>query len=626
MCGISFLLSKNNVKNIEFLNFKKFNDAIIHRGPDDEGFSFINDNFEIKDVLKNENKFNTKFNILFGFRRLAILDLSIKGHQPMQFINRYCIVFNGEIYNYVELKKELSQKGYNFNTNTDTEVILASYDYWGINCFNKFNGMWAIIIYDNKKNEIIVSRDRYGIKPLYYYKDESLLLFGSEIKQFISYGDLNIMPNKKRILENFNSDTKEYTQTTDFINVLNFPVSSYSIIKPSEIFNQDIEHYLYYTLPNIDKKTEEFDEKKANSLAVEYFNLLKDSVRIRLRSDVPIGTCLSGGLDSSSIAYLINEILKESKQESKQNTFSLVFSDKDTKHCDESIYIDILQKRLDLNSFKIEPSAKDIIENYTKMIYHMDNIQHSTLMSYVFTYKLVKEKKVTVTLDGQGADELQAGYLPYLINFFTNIPIKNIYKEYKLYSKNNGSLSYIRYGIIFNLLKFIGAKKIILHLLKLFKIERNPYLTINEILKNDFTKNLRTLLFYGDRGSMMNSVESRFPFLDYRIVEFWMNLPECYKLHNGYTKYIARLAFTNKLPDEIVWRRDKMGWEIPQNEWIKYGLIKIMKDEIGNSKFIKKLGLNINLNNYNLNSKKSKYWRTPIKTFNIALWHKQFFK
>jgi asparagine synthase (glutamine-hydrolysing) len=483
MCGISFLLSKNNVKNIEFLNFKKFNDAIIHRGPDDEGFSFINDNFEIKDVLKNENKFNTKFNILFGFRRLAILDLSIKGHQPMQFINRYCIVFNGEIYNYVELKKELSQKGYNFNTNTDTEVILASYDYWGINCFNKFNGMWAIIIYDNKKNEIIVSRDRYGIKPLYYYKDESLLLFGSEIKQFISYGDLNIMPNKKRILENFNSDTKEYTQTTDFINVLNFPVSSYSIIKPSEIFNQDIEHYLYYTLPNIDKKTEEFDEKKANSLAVEYFNLLKDSVRIRLRSDVPIGTCLSGGLDSSSIAYLINEILKESKQESKQNTFSLVFSDKDTKHCDESIYIDILQKRLDLNSFKIEPSAKDIIENYTKMIYHMDNIQHSTLMSYVFTYKLVKEKKVTVTLDGQGADELQAGYLPYLINFFTNIPIKNIYKEYKLYSKNNGSLSYIRYGIIFNLLKFIGAKKIILHLLKLFKIERNPYLTINEILK-----------------------------------------------------------------------------------------------------------------------------------------------
>jgi asparagine synthase (glutamine-hydrolysing) len=284
-----------------------------------------------------------------------------------------------------------------------------------------------------------------------------------------------------------------------------------------------------------------------------------------------------------------------------------------------------LAQTLKLNSFKIYPSVNDVIKNYELMIYAMDTPQHSTLMSYIFTYKLVKNHGVTVTLDGQGADELQAGYIPYFRYYFSNMKINQIPEHISgNVNKMEGSTKEILTGILFSVFNNSYAKEIIEKIL-IEKKYQNPFKNLNEQLFLDFNNNLQTLLHYGDRGSMINSIEARFPMLDYRNVEFWMNLPLSYKIHDGWTKYIARLAFNKKLPDEIVWRKDKKGWELPQKEWIKNGLGEKIIFEIENSSFLKELGIKFDRKYLIRDVKNHKYWKLPIKLYNLSLWYKIFF-
>ena len=648
MCGISVVITKRN--NVENLGERlvRMTNAIRHRGPDDEGYLIINQNKDAfcfggndTKVYSSENNIpylpkvniNEKYperdvKLALGFRRLSILDLLPTGHQPMSYMNgRYWIVFNGEIYNYLEIKKELINNGYIFHSNTDTEVILAAYNHFGIDCLNKFNGMWAFCIYDSIKEEIFASRDRFGIKPLYYYEDENLILFCSEIKQLIAFRDLKISPNITKILNDFRGDTVEYTSETAFTNVRRFPKAHYIKLKIDQFNNIHDRLNLYYDLPRVDQNSSGgFSDNEAQRYSDEYYNLLEDAVKLRLRSDVEVGTCFSGGLDSSSVVHMVNNLLKKENKVSKQKTFSLVFSTKETQYCDESIFIDKMTESYSLNSYKIEPVLDEVIQEYKNMIYAMDTPQHSTLMSYMFTYKLVKNHGVTVTLDGQGADELQAGYLYYLINYFSNTQLKNVPSAYFDFIKNQGSTKFIHLGLAFKLFDVLHLKSTINQVLRKKGITNDPWLRLNNKLQQDFDYNLQTLFHYGDRGAMWNSVENRFPMMDYRLVEFWMKMPEYYKLNNGYTKYIARLAMNKKLPDNVVWRRDKKGWEMPQKEWIKNGLNKIMEKKIKESKFLKDIGLNFSFDNFNQKNNNHRYWKTPIKLYNLTLWHNIFFE
>lgn len=644
MCGISVVITKsNNVTNLTE-RLVRMTNVIKHRGPDDEGYLIVsneNDFFclggndtkaytsdsEIHYLPKaniNEKNHCENIKLAFGFRRLSILDLSSTGHQPLCYLNRrYWVIFNGEIYNYLEIKKDLIHNGYVFNSNTDTEVILAAYDKWGPKCLNEFNGMWAIILYDSLKNEIFIARDRFGIKPLYYYRDNDLILFGSEIKQFLSFGSLNISPNIKKIEKDFPFDSQEQTHETPFTNVFRFPNATWSKISLEKTENFNIKFEKYYHLTYYKQnKYNEYSDTEALKFAEEYHYLLKDSIKLRLRSDVNIGTCFSGGLDSSSIVYFVNQLLNNN---SKQRTFSLVFNNPKTSYCDESKYIHELVTKLNLQSYSTEPDVSEVIENYNKMLFALDTPQSYNLMSYFFTYKLVRDNNTIVTLDGQGADELQAGYLPYLINYFSNLPYKKLLKEFNLFVNNPESSKQIVSGILSKFLKTLHSDRLVKYVLQQKEIRRDPFLDLNTKLFEDFNTDLQTLFHYGDRGSMLNSVESRFPMMDYRIVEFWFNLPYKYKLCNGYTKYIARLALQNKLPDNITWRRDKKGWETPIYNWLKNGLYDQMKPVIQNSYLLKHLKISetdyskISLNNKNFNAKKI------IKFYNHAAWYETFF-
>ena len=287
MCGISGIIDKVNHK-IDSNILKDMNDKITHRGPDDEGFYF-GDNFA------------------FGHRRLSILDLSQDGHQPMHFNDRYTIIYNGEVYNYLELRKELKKEGYSFQSSSDTEVILASYDKWGEECVNKFNGMWSFAIYDKTKNTIFCSRDRFGIKPFYYTEINKKFIFGSEIKQLLEFRPKNIV-NKSILIDYIVTRFEDYNNDTFFEGIKRLPQShnliydlnnhSYEIKKYYQIsFNDDIENY------TLDESVKRY--KSELERAVEY----------RLRSDVKVGTCLSGGLDSSSVASIA---AKKYNQESEK--------------------------------------------------------------------------------------------------------------------------------------------------------------------------------------------------------------------------------------------------------------------------------------------------------------------
>jgi len=648
MCGISaVIIRKNTVKDLRD-RLVRMTDAIKHRGPDDEGYVIINRdnnascfggndtkvyaaNSNIQYLPKaniNEQFLENNTQIALGFRRLSILDLSPTGHQPMSYMNgRYWIVFNGEIYNYLEIKQELIRNGYSFNSNTDTEVILAAYDHFGVECLNKFNGMWAFLIYDYAKQEIFTSRDRFGIKPLYYYQDDNILLFSSEIKQLLAFRDLNIDPNIDKILNDFSHDTIEYTRETAFTNVYRFPKANYLKLKINQFNSIEDNIKLFYNLPYRDDSIyTKFSQDEAKRYSEEYYVLLEDAVKLRLRSDVEVGTCFSGGLDSSSVVYMVNQLLQRENNVSKQKTFSLIFSAKDTMYCDESIFIDKMAKSFALNSYKIEPIVEDVIQEYENMIYAMDTPQHSTLMSYMFTYKLVKNHGVTVTLDGQGADELQAGYFYYFMNHFSNIQLRSALKTYLNSIKNQDSTKFIHMGLAFKFIDLLNGKNIMKQLLHKRGITNDPWLTLNQKLQEDFNNNLQTLFHYGDRGAMWNSVESRFPMMDYRLVDFWMKMPECYKIFNGFTKYVARLAMDKRLPDEVVWRRDKKGWEMPQKEWIKNGLGKKIQKNIEESYFLKENGLRFSFDNFNQKNNDHRYWKTPIKLYNLSLWHKIFFE
>lgn len=645
MCGIAGII--NIKKNESFLgeHILRMTQAQKHRGPDDDGFFFFNSkgsfiyygddkkenghNITTKPKYYPSNHISDANNIesylAFGFRRLAIQDLTICGHQPMSYLDRYWIVFNGEIYNFIELREELIDEGYTFVSKTDTEVIMAAYDFWGIECLNKFNGMWAFVIYDSKMDKIFLSRDRFGIKPMYYYLDNNFFLFSSEIKGILNNPYYVAKPNYEYLNDFIKTYPKNYIKETAFKSIYKFPKANYVEIKINELNKFDSQIKQYYKL-TFNSTNSSFTSEEIDYFKDEYIILLTSAIKLRLRSDVPVGTSLSGGLDSSSIAYLINKIYKENSKEHFQNTFSLVFNtNEELKNYDEKRHIEKLIDFLQLKAHYIEPTLDDVKNEYINTIYAMENPQDDMLLSCMFTYKLYKINNVKVAIDGQGADELQGGYLRYLMYYFSSLPLKKILQEFKVFKKIPNAKKEILFGICFNIIKKIGFNGTILKILPLFSKFKNPFVSPKERMHDDFINNLENLLHYGDRSSMFYSIESRFPFLDYRVVEFWFRLPLNSKLNNGWTKYLARLAFDGKLPNDITWRRDKMGWEIPQNYWFEKLFKENAKNLLDNHEIIYQLGIKKevekHLKKYRKNNK-SFTWL--LKLYNLCLWYDIF--
>ena len=616
MCGIAGIISK---KPASACIIQAMNDTLIHRGPDDEGYLLGGQNNP--DIpLHKPDQVNSPIPFMFGHRRQATIDPGESGHQPMSYLNRYWIVKNGAIYNYVELREELKTLGYTFRSHSDTEVIMACYDAWGTDCLNKFNGMWAFVLYDSKTEELFISRDRFGIIPFYYYQDEEHFIFASEIKALFKHPSVPKEPNIKYCTQFLKKGPKEHLQETAFQNIYRIESARYLKCHLSEIFNQ-LENVKYWEVtPNL--SDEPYNEEKARAYAHQYMNLLSDAVKLRLRADVNIGSSLSGGLDSSSIVWIVDHHLKSSGNKEKQQTFSSIYQTPGCEYCDESSFIKEMAAFLDLESHTIEPDEKNIFTEHKKVVYYLDTPTESTLMSGRHTYKLTREKNVKVILNGQGADEQLGGYIGHLVTYYATIPFNQLIQEMFHFQSIPGAFFSIARGVLLNILRHLFGEKRTLSLLRQFKINYS-YTPLNKRLKDDLLQLLPTLFHYADRGSMANSIEFRMPFMDFRLVEFLATVPASYKIHAGWTKFIARQAFNKKLPDTICWRKDKMGWPAPEEFWFHGGLKDTFTKTILNSKFIENCGFDRN-NLDGENIFKRYPFRMLVRAYNLEKWFSTF--
>ncbi len=593
MCGISAIISFEDSDIIS--NVFKMTDIIRHRGPDDEGFAVFGSNPSDIKIYGGNDTPDTVYScglnftpkqkhpseihgrIALGHRRLSIIDISPRGHQPMSYKNgRYWITYNGEIYNYIEIRDELRKKRHEFVSNTDTEVILAAYDEWGEDCLHHFNGMWAFVIYDLEKGKVFFARDRFGVKPLFYWKlpDEKTYAVSSEIKQFTAFDIWNPEVNPPRLHDFLRYGVRNHTKGTLFKGV-NELKGGWKII--FDMVNCRANESVWYDLgTNIKNEKLDFD-----SACLKFKYLFKEAVSLRLRSDVKVGSCLSGGLDSSSIVCSANFALRQKNKGFEQETVSACYSD---KSCDEEVYFKEAVDKFNLVNHKVFPDAEFLIDNINKIMWdHDEPIPSTGAYAQWKVFEEAKKHNLTVMLDGQGGDELMAGYHLYFDSYFIYL-LRN-FKLSTLLMEIYGFKRMHNYGMI-DCIKFLGkgflGKNTQLLARRLLK--RNQYHWFNwkaddeplNYLKPGITAmsisqikdtNLPMLLHFEDRNSMAFSIESRTPFLDYRLVEFIISLPDNYKINKGQTKYILRKGMKGTVPDKILGRQDKVGFATPEVKW-----------------------------------------------------------
>jgi asparagine synthase (glutamine-hydrolysing) len=572
MCGIAGVITKDTEYALETV--KLMTKIVTHRGPDGEGF-------------------HCDTNFVFGHRRLNIIDLSDLGKQPMGYLDNI-ITYNGEVYNYIELKEELLSKGYQFASKTDTEVILAAYDCWGEDCVTKFNGMWSFALYDKKKNSIFCSRDRFGIKPFYYTQFNDRFYFASEIKQFTVLPGWTSKCNKLRAHDYFKYGISNHTTETMFSGVFQ--------LKGGDNLIFDLDAYTFQTklwyIPVIQKIE---NIKDIESVTGKVKELFFDSVLMCLRSDVKVGTCLSGGIDSSAIVCSVDQLMADKGLSNKLETVSACYTEKEYS---EEPYINIVTNQTKNIAHKVIPSFDTLFGQLDKIIWHQDEpFQSTSIFAQWNVFKAAAANNITVMVNGQGADEYLAGYENFygvlmadylakgnLLKFGSEL--KAIHNSYG-YSKTIRSVHWLVNVLLFRL-PFISEnfRAQVRHkisrrefnwlklkgdgLIEKMKIKANTSLQelSCSLLK---TLSIPTLMQYEDRNSMAFSIESRMPFLDYRLVEYILSLPNKYKIHQSKTKYVFREAMKGILPEAIRNRKDKIGFATPQEKWVK-----------GNSQFFRK--------------------------------------
>lgn len=606
MCGIAGLILKKGPTLDLNATIRSMTDKIQHRGPDGEGQYCFN-------------------NVALGHRRLAIIDRSSSGHQPMSYQNdQFVMTYNGEIYNYIELRKELKEKGYPFHSHTDTEVILAAYAEWGDACVNRFNGMWAFAILDKTRQTVFCSRDRFGVKPFYYINTPELFAFGSEIRQLLPY--LGAVTVNQHILTNFIlTSIADHAEDTFFNNVQKLPAS----------------HHLTYALSDHAFKLQSYFQIKQNPRIAalseydaidHYMHLLEDAIRLRLRADVAVGTCLSGGLDSSTVASIAAPLY----QASAGRPFSGITAISEQVSNDESKYAEQVIEHSQMNWIQVRPSYDDFVDSLPHLVLTQEEpFGGPSLTMQYFVMKTAREQGIPVLLDGQGGDETLLGYEKYygshLATTYYQHGARAFIDALRTAGKNNKKLS------LSNAMKYLIAGSMS-SLRYQYYCHRHRYLlncpTIPEHLKtfsrsilNTFqlqqleieSTNLPILLRYEDKNSMAHSIETRLPFIDYRVLEAALSLPAAYKIKDGWTKWILRKGMEHRMPQSITWRKNKFGFEAPESLWLTrhaeemHAVVQssILLKEISKPEALKK--------NFPILDLRSK-WRL----YSIALWESSF--
>ncbi len=573
MCGIAGIVSSNpNI--IQHSILEQMAKSLAHRGPDGEGF------------WSNED--NTAG---FAHRRLAIIDLSPEAAQPMHYLNRYSITYNGEIYNYIELRQTLKNAGYVFRTHSDTEVILAAYDFYKEKCVYHLDGMFAFGIWDEREQQFFAARDRLGEKPFYYFREDDIFAFASEMKAIWAMG----IPKKidEKMLLNYL--TLGHVQNpADKSQTFYDRISS---LLPAHYLRLDgrTQKMTLHSYWDIDKQT--VLNQPEEDILEEFERLFTDSVAKKMRSDVPIGASLSGGLDSSSIAYSIVQELKKKGATPGFKTFSAVFPGFEQ---DEEKYIKEVVNQFSLDNYSVTPTAEDLLNDFEKLCYHQEEpFPSSSIYAQYKVFELASQHNIKVMIDGQGADEILAGYHRYLHWYIQELVSRNKFalarKERQLFKQHKMTM---QWGLPNLLATFLPSHvSIALEEKELWQVLNHPDISknllsvmkgrewdgihkpivtkLNDILYfNTMEFGLEELLRYCDRNSMAHGTEVRLPFLNDALVQFVFSLPSRYKISGGYTKNILRRTMQNKLPDSIVWRTDKIGYEPPQVAWMQNSQLK----------------------------------------------------
>jgi asparagine synthase (glutamine-hydrolysing) len=614
MCGI-FGIWHRDGKPLDLLALHRATTSLRHRGPDDEGYLLV-DTRSGHSVLcggestkaelglpRLEEFAYERFDLALAFRRLSILDLSPAGHQPMaSHDGRLWMIFNGEVYNYVELRQELAGLGHEFRTGTDSEVILAAYDEWGPDCLSRFNGMWALAIWDVSRRQLFLARDRFGIKPLYTVDEGRTVAFGSEIKALLASGIVPFKPSRLAVAAYIaqGRSPSHLQGETFFEGIRSLPAAHSALIS-----HETISQRRYWSLP-LASGNAHLEIRNPQSAIRNYRELFTDAVRVHLRADVPVGTCLSGGLDSSSIVALGGKLMQTEHAVSlerlgeHQQTFSAVY---DTEGpWNERQHIEQVITRTGAAGNYIQPTGERLWEDLERLIWHQDEpFQSTSIFAQWCVMDLAYRRGVTVLLDGQGADEVLGGYRPYSVRIAELLRAGRLLRAVELATDARRVagvspasalgkalavqlptpvLKRLRSARVRQAADASGLKPAVeASLMVATGEEDKPYVdqrSLSRHLARLIDESLPNLLRYEDRNSMAFSIEARVPFLDYRLVEYAFTQAAPLRIHKGWTKWVQRMAVRDLLPKEIVWRRDKVGFETPEVQWLRDGRKQII--------------------------------------------------
>ena len=607
MCGIAGEVRfDNSVSKLAVT--KAMCDAEFHRGPDDDGY-YANGPVSL------------------GIRRLAIIDLK-KGLYPIRnergSIN---LVFNGEIYGFNALRRELERKEHRFRTGTDAETLVHSYEEWGTECLNRLNGMFAFALWDDEKQLLWIARDHFGIKPLYYFCNDSFFAFASEIKPLLARSDVKPIPNQQIIRDYIERSRVDHTEDTFFEGIKQLRPAHQLMITPNGVMRKE----RYWAV----KISREVNGGSSEEEVENTRRLFLDAIQQQLVSDVPVGTCLSGGIDSSSVVCAISHVRPEGGASTGEwvKTFSAVFPG---YPIDESKYAKEVCETARAEYNPVQPTADELWNDLRNLIRCQEEPFASTsIYAQYRVMKRAKERGITVMLDGQGSDELLCGYVPLYLHYLTTLQRRGEYR--RLLSEGLRSLDMtsplIKVNLRSYLIRFLLAA--IRAVRKRSKVQTNVLQrAVN--LEGDLIDVLETLtsvhglpalLRYEDRNSMWHSIEARVPFLHKSFFEYVAALPMDRKIRDGWTKYIFRRAMTGILPERIRLRRSKIGFETPEKRWIERDLRGRLQSLFSDpdllaSKFYNLSALRKILEKPELTTQEtSLIWRA----LNLELWYREFF-
>jgi asparagine synthase (glutamine-hydrolysing) len=586
VCGIVGIYNLNG-EPVALDLLRRMTDALRHRGPDDEGH-YTDGNFGL------------------GNRRLSIIDLSPGGHMPMSNEGQTLwISHNGEVYNYPELARDLKAGGHVFRSQTDTETILHAYEAHGAGCLSGFNGMFAFAIWDVRRRRLFCARDRLGVKPLYYYFDGQVFVFASEIKAILLHPRLRRRVNEAAVYDFLAFALTDHTGDTFFDGIRRLPPAHYLTLDADGALR--IERWWDVDSARLGLSQPGGDIRATGE---QLRHLLTDSIRLRLRSDVPVGTCLSGGLDSSSVVSLVNQLIQDEGVIAphlvgeRQKTFSSCFDD---PRFDERPFIEAVAAQTGVERNYVFPDGyQKLWQEASDLVWYQEEPFSSTsIYAQWNVMRLAAERSIKVLLDGQGGDELMAGYPRYFATFAAHLARQGRFltlaKEIAAFRITGQNLPFLLAIALYLAappwLKALGERSITRartgHTLDVLnpdfkhRFEHRPYEHFAGVqsrydsdlslqLCHDATVyTLPGLLRYEDKNSMAFSIEARVPFLDYRLVEFLLSLPPEYHIHNGWTKWSLRQAMAGVLPEAVRWRRDKKGFPTPEMLWLRAGQERI---------------------------------------------------